>query len=97
MVRLLASDERTKENVIRHVKVGHCDAIPVMVARALSGVPLKYRESPPLGMARREDSWCLELDVDHPRWRELKADGRLCLHWNDAPDDTVIELVITRV
>lgn len=97
MIRLLSGDERIKEAVIRHVKVGHCDAMPVMVARALSGVPLEFRDIPPLGMARREDSWCFQLDTGHPRWRELKTDGQFCLHWDDAPNDTVIELVVTRI
>ncbi|XOF34789.1 MAG: type VI secretion system baseplate subunit TssK [Candidatus Electrothrix sp. YB6] len=97
MVRLLSGDESTIETVIHHVKVGHCDVMPVMVSRALGGVPLEYRDVPPLGMARREDSWCFQLDIDHPRWRELATDGRFCLHWDGAPDDTVIELVITRV
>ncbi|XCN73052.1 MAG: type VI secretion system baseplate subunit TssK [Candidatus Electrothrix aestuarii] len=97
MVRLFADDDQVKDTMVRHVKIGHCDAIPVMIARALSGIPLEYRDIPPLGMARREDSWCFQLDIDHPRWREVTADGRLCLHWDNAPDDSIIELVITRI
>ncbi|MCI5224120.1 MAG: hypothetical protein D3924_15985, partial [Candidatus Electrothrix sp. AR4] len=43
------------------------------------------------------DSWCFQLDTNHPRWNELTKDGRFCLHWDRAPEDTAIELVITRI
>jgi type VI secretion system protein ImpJ len=97
MVRSGEGDDQMISAVIRHVKAGHCDAMPTLISRALGGIPLEHRAVPPLGMARRSDSWCFQLDTDHPRWSELKMDGQFCLHWDDAPGDTAIELVITRI
>ncbi len=97
MVRSGDMSEQKVEQVIRHLKVGHCDVMGTLIDRALGGVPLEYRSVPPLGMARRTDSWCLELDTSHPRWHELSRDGRLCLHWDEAAADTAIEMVITRI
>ncbi|MCI5223967.1 MAG: type VI secretion system baseplate subunit TssK, partial [Candidatus Electrothrix sp. AR4] len=54
MIRSIAGDEQMMTTtVIRHVKAGHCDAMPTLVARGLGGIPLEYRAIPPLGMARR--------------------------------------------
>lgn len=85
------------DTVIRRAKAGHCGAMSTMIARALSGVPMEYHAVPPPGMARRADSWCFQLDIDHPRWHELATDGRFCLYWESAPKNTAIELVITRI
>ena len=97
MIRSGEIDEQIVDIVIRHAKAGHCGVMGTLISRALGGVPLEYRAVPPLGMARRPDCWCFELDTDHPRWRELVMDGRFCLHWDSAPEDTAIELIITRI
>uniref|UniRef100_UPI004055C614 type VI secretion system baseplate subunit TssK n=1 Tax=Candidatus Electrothrix sp. TaxID=2170559 RepID=UPI004055C614 len=97
MVRTGEGGDQISDTVLRHVKVAHCALMPTLISRALSGIPLDYREIPPIGMAQRVDSWCFQLDTHHPGWSELKTNGNLCLYWESAPDDTVIELVIIRI
>ncbi len=85
-------------NALTHlVKTGSSTAIDTLVGRSLSGIDMVYREIPPLGIAKRQGCFCFELHTDSSRWQEVTEDGILSLHWNQAPEDVTIELVITRL
>ncbi len=85
-------------NAVQHiVKVGSSEQMQTLLTRALPGIPLQHRPTPPPGIPEGPDSYFFVLDKNHPEWLELKKTGNLCLHWDDAPDDTTAELVISRI
>lgn len=97
MVRTETKDEDLIDSIARHAKVANCFSIETLIARSLRGIPLIYREVPPLGMARHADRLCFEIDTGNHLWKDIATDGRLCLFWEAAPDTTAIDLVITKL
>jgi len=91
-------DAETVHNAIEHLaKIGSTEAMANLMARALPGVPAEARPSPPPGIPKRPGSYCFMLDTTHPRWADLARSGNLCLHWDDAPEDAGVDLVISRM
>ena len=83
-------------NVLVHIaKVGSFEEMPTLLARALPGVPVDHRSTPPPGIPRRPDSLYFLLDRTHPQWQEIRRTGNICLHWDDAPEDATVDLVIS--
>ena len=97
MVRADTMDQSVVDSLTRHAKLANCFAIETLIARSLRGVPLIYREVPPLGMARHTDRLCFEIDTSNHLWKDVAADGNLCLFWEAAPEVTAIDLVITKL
>jgi len=77
-------------------KVGSLEEMPTMVARALPGIPLEWKETPPPGLPERPDVFYFSLKADHPLWTDIRRSGNICLHWGEAPEDAVGELIISR-
>lgn len=91
-------DADTVRNAIEHLaKIGSAEAMPNLMARALPGVPAEARPTPPPGIPKRPGSYCFMLDKKHPRWADLARSGNVCLHWDDAPEDVSVDLVISRM
>lgn len=77
-------------------KIGGPEDIPHLVARALPGVPYRHRLAPPPGLPRRGDSSYFKLDHDNRQWLGVRNSRSLCVYWDEAPEDAVIELVVSR-
>ena len=77
-------------------KIGGPEDIPQLVARALPGVPYRHRLAPPPGMPRRGDSSYFKLDHNNRQWLGVRNSRNLSVYWDEAPEDAVIELVISR-
>jgi type VI secretion system protein ImpJ len=97
MVRTSAPEEEVVNLLLHHVKVGSCSEVDVLLTRSLAGVSLSYQEIPPLGIVRRQGCYYFEINTDHPRWQQVLLDGNLCVHWDQAPEDTAMELMVTRL
>ncbi len=83
--------------VVHLAKIGSEEAMPNLLARALPGVPAEARPSPPPGVPKRPGSYYFVLDKTHPRWSDLARSGNFSVHWDDAPEDAAIDLVISRM
>ena len=81
----------------RLAKVGSVEEMPTMIGRALPGIPLEWREIPPPGLPERPEVYYFSLRADHDLWVDIRRAGNICLHWGDAPENTVVELIISRV
>lgn len=77
-------------------KIGGPEDIPHLVARALPGVPYRHRLAPPPGLPRRNDSSYFKLDHNNRQWLGIRNSRSLCVYWDEAPAEAVIELVISR-
>jgi type VI secretion system protein ImpJ len=88
----------TVHNAVEHLaKVGSEESMPNLMARALPGIPAEARVSPPPGVPKRPGSYYFSLDRAHPRWADLARSGNVCLHWDEAPEDAAVDLVISRM
>lgn len=79
------------------VKMGEAKEIDNMIARALPGVPVKHRLVPPPGMPKRAGSFYFRIDSKHHLWENIKFSGDISLFWDNAPEDTEIEIVISQI
>jgi type VI secretion system protein ImpJ len=87
---------RVIETLLHAGKAGSRESMPVLLARALPGVPLTHRPAPPPGLPSKPDSVYFMLDRNHPQWQELRETGSFCLFWLDAPDDAGVDLIVFR-
>jgi type VI secretion system protein ImpJ len=47
-------------------------------------------------MPRKGDSSYFKLDHNNRQWLGIRNSRTLCVYWDEAPEDAVIELVISR-
>ncbi|WP_028583990.1 type VI secretion system baseplate subunit TssK [Desulfogranum mediterraneum] len=97
IVRTAQEAEELVNTFVHHVKTGSRKSMDTLVSRSLNGVGLVYREIPPLGIVRRQGCFCFELDSESSQWLEVEKEATLCLHWDQAPEDATMELVVTRL
>jgi type VI secretion system protein ImpJ len=92
-----AGDSETIVNtLLHHAKVGSVEEISKLLARALPGIPLERKLTPPPGLPKRPDSYYFNLDSNHPMWVDIRRTGNICLYWDEAPEDANGELIISR-
>ncbi len=84
-------------DALQHLaKVGGLEEMPTLIARALPGIALEWRRTPPPGLPDRPNLFYFDMRADHPLWADVRRTGNICLHWDNAPEDTVAELIIAR-
>lgn len=96
---VIRTSER-RDNLIRAmreiVKVSSSENMAVLVSRALPGVGLEYCESTPPGLPRRDDAHYFDIDQTGDQWLEIQKAQNICLYWETAPNDTIVELAVVR-
>jgi len=97
VLKSTADSEQIINDIHNIIKLGNSKNIDNMIARALPGVPVKHRLVPPPGMPRRSGSYYFRIDSKHHLWEEIKHSGDICLFWDNAPEDTSIEIVISQI
>ncbi len=79
------------------VKMGSPQNIENMIARALPGVPVKHRLVPPPGMPKKSGYHYFRIDSKHHLWDEIKQSGNISLFWDNAPEETSIDIVVSQL
>ncbi len=97
VLKSLADSDRIVNDMQKLVKIGDSRNIRNMIARALPGVPLKHRLVPPPGMPKHPGAYYFRIDSKHPLWDEIRRSGDISLFWDNAPEDTVLEIVISQL
>ena len=92
-----AEPEKIINDLHHIVKIGNSKNIDNMISRALPGVPVKHRLVPPPGMPKHSDSYYFRINSKHHLWDEIKHSGDISLFWDNAPEDTSIEIVISQI
>jgi type VI secretion system protein ImpJ len=84
-------------DMVRHiVKLGPEEEVPVLITRALPGIPLEQKLEMPPGLPRKPGMLCFEIDRTNRYWHDVLKNGRITLYWPDAPEDTIVELAILK-
>ncbi len=97
VLKSLADPDLIINDMQKIVKIGNSKNIDNMISRALPGVPVKHRLVPPPGMPKRAGSYYFRIDSKHHLWEEIKRSGDMALFWDNAPEDTSIEIVISQI
>ena len=79
----------------RFAKIGAQDRLNLIIAKAVSGVPLTGTPVPPPGFRKRSDTAWYSLDTAHPLWLNIVKQGKISLFWEGAPEGAEARLVAT--
>lgn len=84
-------------DMVKHiVKLGSEEEVPVLITRALPGIPLEHKLEMPPGLPKKPGMLCFEIDRANRYWHDVLKSTRIALYWPDAPEDTIIELAILK-
>lgn len=90
-----AMTESMAEGFPRFAKLGAGDRLHLIIAKAVSGVPLTRIPSAPPGFLKRSDTAWYSVDTAHPLWQNLVDLGKISLFWEGAPEGAEVRLVAT--
>ena len=76
------------------VKLGSRESLPILIARALPGVPLSHLPVAPQELPRRPGALYLKIDHHSEHWMNVQNSHNLALFWDSAPDDFKAELMV---
>jgi type VI secretion system protein ImpJ len=96
IVNTVESFETAQQSLLTAAKLASRDTVEVLVERSLPGVGMIYLSSPPPGLPRRPNSYYLRLDVHDDQWSSIERQQNVALLWDEAPEDTKVELVVVR-
>ncbi|MCK5262095.1 MAG: type VI secretion system baseplate subunit TssK [Gammaproteobacteria bacterium] len=96
IVNTMESFEEAQQSLLTAAKLSSRDTVEVLVERSLPGVGMIYLPAPPPGLPRRPNSYYLRLDVHDDQWSSVERQQNVSLLWEEAPEDTKIELVVVR-
>ncbi|MBT3202816.1 MAG: type VI secretion system baseplate subunit TssK [Gammaproteobacteria bacterium] len=88
--------ESSEKSLLTAAKLCSRDSVEVLQERSLPGVGMMYMASAPPGLPRRPNSYFLRLDIHDDQWSSVVRQENIALLWNEAPEDTKVELVIVR-
>ena len=94
-VNATALPDATAEEFPRFAKLGARDRLNLIIAKAVSGVPLTRSQSAPPGFLKRPNAAWYAIDTAHPLWQNVLEQKKICLFWEGAPDGTDVRLVVT--
>ncbi|MDR3176376.1 MAG: type VI secretion system baseplate subunit TssK [Desulfovibrio sp.] len=94
-VRADAMTETMAGELPRFVKLGARDRLNLIIAKAVSGVPLARTPSAPPGFLKRPDAAWYSVDTAHPLWQSIVGQGKVSLFWEGAPEGAEVRLVAT--
>ncbi|MBQ4133683.1 MAG: type VI secretion system baseplate subunit TssK [Desulfovibrionaceae bacterium] len=94
-IRTAAMNENMAEELPRFVKLGAQDRLNLIIAKAVSGVPIVRTLSAPPGFLKRSDAAWYSIDTAHPLWQNIAEQGKISLFWEGAPEQAEVLLVAT--
>ena len=75
-------------------KIGSREALPLLIARALPGVKVKYLENVPQELPRRPGSLYFQIDHHGELWQQVQRSNQLAIFWDEAPQGLKAELMV---
>ena len=96
IVNTVENFEEGQKSLLTSAKLASRDVVETLVERSLPGVGMIYLTSAPPGLPRRPNSYYLRIDVHDDQWSSVVRQENVALLWEEAPDDTSIELVVVR-
>ncbi|MDJ0816765.1 MAG: type VI secretion system baseplate subunit TssK [Desulfobacterales bacterium] len=95
---LVMSTEQNPQEVITALetiaKLSSRETLPILIARALSGINLLHLSVPPQDLPRRANSIYFQIEHQSEQWAQVENGNNIALYWDLAPDDLKVELMI---
>ncbi|MHB8111402.1 MAG: type VI secretion system baseplate subunit TssK, partial [Syntrophorhabdaceae bacterium] len=96
MVKSSANPQELVDQIHHIVKAGSDEEVPMLITRALPGIPLSQKLEMPPGLPKRPGMLCFEIDRTNRYWHDTLKTRAMTLYWPDAPEDVMIELAILK-
>lgn len=78
------------------IKIGSKEDIPILIKRALSGVPLKHLSELPFRLAWKPNVNYFTLNHEHLSWLSIKEFANLCVFWSNLQDKVEMNLYVLK-
>jgi type VI secretion system protein ImpJ len=77
-------------------KLASKNTIDVLIDRSLPGIGLIHTPSAPSGLPKKDNAHYVRIDIHDDEWLSVQRQQNLVLHWDEAPTELKIELVILK-
>lgn len=77
-------------------KLASKNTINVLVERSLPGIGLIHTPTAPSGLPKKDRAHYVRIDAHDDEWQAVQRQQSLVLHWDEAPEELQIELVILK-
>jgi type VI secretion system protein ImpJ len=94
IVETEADPQTLLQSIEKFAKLGSRESVPLLMARALSGIGLEHLPVPPQELPRRPHSIYLQIDHHGDEWTEVQKGNNIALYWDTAPEDLKVELMV---
>ena len=75
-------------------KLSSRENLPILIARALTGIALEHLPVPPQELPRRAHSIYFAVDHHSDQWALVEKGRNIALYWDSAPEDMEVELMV---
>lgn len=77
-------------------KLASKNTIDVLIDRSLPGIGLIHTPTAPSGLPKKDHAHYVRIDIHDDEWLSVQRQQNLVLHWDEAPEELQIELVILK-
>ena len=77
-------------------KLASKNTIEVLIDRSLPGIGLIHTPTAPSGLPKKDHAHYVRIDIHDDEWLSVQRQQNLVLHWDEAPEELQIELVILK-
>jgi type VI secretion system protein ImpJ len=77
-------------------KLAAHNTIDVLIERSLPGIGLIHSPVIPAGLPKKDNANYIRIDTHDDEWLTIQRQNNISLHWDEAPQDLKIELVILK-
>jgi type VI secretion system protein ImpJ len=75
-------------------KLSSREYLPILIARSLPGIKLRYLQTPPQELPRRANTLYFRIDHHGEAFARVQNGNNLALYWDAAPEDLKAELMV---
>ena len=91
-----ADPDKALPELLKMAKLSATGGMSSLLARAVHGIGLEYRETPPPGLPRTKGALCFRVDSDSELWDEVARSKSVSLYWDSAPADMAAYIAALR-
>lgn len=82
--------------IYNSAKIGSSEDVPILIKRALSGVPITGLKEPPVGLAHKKNITYFILDHHHFSWLSVKEYANLSVFLGEPLENIEIDLLVLK-
>ena len=96
VVRTAAPLEEWIDLFMSYAKLGSIDQVEHFMQHSLPGLGLRHLRVQPEGLPKRPNANYFLIDKNDSSWKVVESQKNIVMYWNDAPEDTKVELIVLR-